>query len=332
MDSNFILKFEPQADFRLLYLARHVKENPVNSAKRFGQYPRYHREVLGVLQTLVGDVSIADDESFLEQKITNADYIFSLMNRVPMRNGEVYVSALCEFVGRAYLGSNPSVRAVAEDKHLAKHLASSLGVDTAPWIVASQSLKMPSTEPFAGPFFVKPRNGAGSEHIDEQSFAVTWTDASLRASQLIDIGLEAIIEQFVPGENITIPVIGGFPSDILPAVLLETQRKSSIITHGDKLQTTNIMPFSILDDLSVQKKLSETSSKIFSAIAPTDYARMDFRYDKKSGRLAFLEMNICCDISSFGSLMFSANSLGISQRDLISHILCYSHFRQKRPG
>lgn len=229
MHTNFIRKFDPPNAFDLLYVARYVKENPSESPASSGQYPRYHREIWTILEDLLGKVTVSDTEKLLDEKIADADYIFSLMNRIPMQNGEVYISALCEFAGKPYLGSSPSIRAVAEDKHLAKHLVASLGIDTAPWIVASQFLDLPVAEPFEGPFFVKPRTGAASEHIDAKSLAFNWSDASKRVDYLINLGIEVIIEKFVPGQNV---VTALHERSIDMAIMGRPPREPEVLAEG----------------------------------------------------------------------------------------------------
>ena len=300
--------FAPVEPFRLLYAAHHVFEDQPSAPERSGQYPRYHQEILQLLESFDIEAEATDTVDGISEKIACADYIFSLMNRVNMTNGEVYISALCEYHRKPYLGARPSVRALAEDKSTAKHLATSLGITTPHWVVVAEQLPAPNDPVFSGPYFVKPRFGAGSEYITLASYRENWKEAVDQAELLVNAGQEAMIEKFHPGVNITIPILGGRDPTILPAVVLEAKNDLGILTHEDKLQLSGEMPFSVLRLGTLVEDLSKAASALFDEIRPVDYARFDFRLEPSSGMLAFLEMNICCDISSFGSFMFAAKS------------------------
>jgi D-alanine-D-alanine ligase len=327
-----LMKFSKPPEFSLLYVARHVHENQLTAPASSGQYPRYHGELRDLLEHLIGDVTAVGTEVGLQEKIIAASYVFSLMNRVRMKNGEVFVSTLCEYAGVPYLGASPAIRALAEDKHLAKHMIRSLGVPTKPVVPCSVAVPAPLSAPFDGPFFVKPRTGAGSEHVSAASRQDTWAGARMQAEALTRTGVEVIIEQYARGRNVTVPVVGAMHPEAFPPVVLQAEGPFETITHDDKQQREGGMRFELLDARSLSSELMAVSKRIFAEIAPVDYARMDFRVDIETGTYQFLEMNIGCDISSFGSLMHSVNSTGVSQEALVSHTLAYSHTRQKRTG
>lgn len=327
-----LLKFLPPKDFRLLFAARHVLEDQSDTPATSGQYPRYHQEIRDALAGIVGSISVTDTEVGIEDLIERSDYVFSLMNRVKMNNGEVFVSTLCEYAGVPYLGASPAIRALAEDKHLAKHLVRSLGVPTSPSIVSSRHLNLPSEPPFDGPFFVKPRLGAASEHVSQSSRQSTWPGASAQADTLHTDGLDVLIEQFAPGKNVTVPVIGNAEPMVFEPVILHGSGPFQIITQDNKLQTGADMSFEMLDDADLVTALKAAALKIYREICPLDYGRFDFRVDDERGTFQFLEVNICCDISSFGSLTFSLGRAGISQEALVSHVLGFSYLRQQTSG
>ncbi|MGK7654985.1 hypothetical protein ACSQ76_22110 [Roseovarius sp. B08] len=327
-----LLQFEPPRDFRLLFAARHVLEDQATAPAISGQYPRYHQEIREALEAVAGSIDVTDSEVGIEDLIPASDYVFSLMNRVKMNNGEVFVSTLCEYAGVKYLGASPAVRALAEDKHLAKHLVRALGVPTTPSVISSRYLRAPDEQPFAGPFFVKPRLGAASEQVTQYSRQTTWQGACAQADALHTDRLDALIEQFAPGRNVTVPIIGNAEPMVFEPVVLHGSGPFQIITQDDKLQTGSDMSFEFLDNAELVAALKSAALKIYRELCPLDYARFDFRVDDESGTFQFLEVNICCDISSFGSLMFSLGNAGISQEALVSHVLAFSYLRQQTSG
>lgn len=327
-----LLRLELPKDFRVLFAARHVLEDQAIAPAVSGQYPRYHQEIRDVLDALVGPITVTDSEVGIEDLIAGSDYVFSLMNRIKMNNGEVFVSTLCEYAGVPYLGASPAIRALAEDKHLAKHLVRSLGVRTSPSVTSSNYLSAPAQQPFAGPFFVKPRLGAASEQVTQFSRQTTWQGAREQAHTLHMDGMDALIEQYAPGRNVTVPIIGDTEPMVFEPVVLHGSGPFQIITQDNKLQTCSDMNFEMLDNAELASSLKAAALKIYQELCPLDYARFDFRVDDDNGTFQFLEVNICCDISSFGSLMFSLGHAGISQEALVSHILAFSYLRQQTLG
>lgn len=321
--------FDPPDAFELLFVARFVNEDPDSTRDTMGQYPRYHREIRDLLQGLLPRVTVTDTAIGIDEKIRRSDYVFSFLHRLPMQDGELYVSALCEFHQTPYLGSYPSMRALAGDKYMAKAFVTVLDIPTPKSLPVSSVRPAPDKAPFPGPYFVKPRHGAGSEHISEHSRQDDWSQAIQQANALCDLGLDGLVEEFFEGENITVPVIGGDVPIVLPPVRLDAPGPHGIITRDIKMQSDGEMHFRTLDDPLLAKTLRRAARDIYMAMQPLDYVRIDFRINRDTQEYRFLEMNICCDISSFGSFMFGAEQAGYDQRSVISHILAKSWERQK---
>lgn len=324
-----LMRFEAERPISALFAARHVNERQELAPLSSGQYPRYHQEIRDILKTYFDPLVVTDTPEGIAARIAKVDYVFALMNRLPMRNGELFISTLCERLQRPYLGARPSVRATAEDKALAKHVARSRGVPTPAWTDAGPGRPLPARGPFAGPYFVKPRMGAASEYVSPRSFREDWAGVQDQVCRLREQGLEVLIEAYQPGLNITVPILGGAEPISLPPVILLSEAPMGMLTYESKLQRDGELPFRILDTPRLRRVLTREALALFAEIAPADYARFDFRADPRSGAYGFLEMNICCDISSFGSLMFSAGLAGHGQHEIVSHILAYSHARQK---
>ena len=68
--------------------------------------------------------------------------------------------------------------------------------------------------------------------------------------------------------------------------------------------------------------------QLFLELSPIDYFRVDFRFNEKEKKLFMLEVNVCCNLGSHASFVFSINKIGLKQVDLINHILAFSIRRQ----
>ena len=329
MNGMRLRSFETPTGFRILYLARHVKPPVRKIDQTAGQYPRYHNEIATLLGTFGAELTVSGDASAVLREGPGVDYIFSLFNRVRIRHGEVFVSAVCEYLRKPYLGSSPAIRALAEDKHLAKLVVESLGFDTPEWTLFDPVLGGVVSAPFRGPYFVKPRMGAGSEWITEDSLQETWKGARNRAEEMIAEGIDALIEKFIHGENVTQPVLGDLEPIVLPPILCPSSSRGRILTRDIKLQSDHDMDYQEVSNSETSRRLRSLAQRLYREIQPVDYLRIDFRYESETNCLWFLEFNICCDISSFGSFMAAAQRAGLSQQSVLSHILAFSVERQK---
>ena len=316
----------------VLYAARHapvVETGPV--VKRDdGAYPDYHREIYDRLLDLGLHVTATNDVAAVDALIPRHDYVFSLFNRIGFEGGEIFVSALCEYHGVPFMGGSPHLRAVAEDKHLAKLLVRDAGIPTPSWR-AYRAGEMPDSQaPFDGPFMVKPRYGAGSENIAADSRLDTWSDVCAKIRELSDLGVSALVESYVDGWNLTVPVLGGENTCVLPSVKTSVTESDQILTHAHKLAHTQPVQFEVVDPEPTWARQARQLGTFLMRVQPFDYLRVDYRVDRATSIPYFLEFNVCCDISSAGSLMASARHAGLSHLEVLAHVVSYSWQRQAR--
>jgi D-alanine-D-alanine ligase len=314
----------------VLYAARHApaSEQVRSVTPDDGGYPYYHVEIYNQLLELGLRVTAINEISAVEALIPRHDYVFSLFNRIGFEGGEVFVSAMCEYYGVPFMGGPPHLRAIAEDKHLAKLVATEAGLSTPSWR-AYRTGETPEEEPpFDGPFMVKPRYGAGSENIASDSKLSHWSDVLSKIAEFNDLGISTLVETYVDGWNLTVPVLGGASPYVLPSVTSRVEEDDQVLTHLHKLGKTGSLHFDVVDPEPVWARQARQIGAFLERIQPFDYLRADYRIDRKTYTPYFLEFNICCDISSSGSLMAAARHAGLSHLEVLAHVVCYSWGRQ----
>jgi D-alanine-D-alanine ligase len=317
---------------KILYLAKYA---PLDGAPTLREAPDatlgmariYHQEIFDILESIGFKLIPAQRvESLLVKPAV--DYVFSLYNRNPFNGSAMLVASLCEFFDIPYLGAPSYARALADDKHLAKLLARHLRIPTPDWILVRQDQELPLSPKFNGPFFTKPRFGAGSEGIDESSIQDLWADAAKQASKLCEMGYEVLIERFVEGTNATVPVIGGRKPYVLPAIQNSSSLKGEVLTSEQKNLLQEGLQRAVLES-GRRAEIEQFSLTLFDNLGPTDYARIDFRLpNDPSEQAMFLEVNMCPNLGSHSTVVLSAQAAGLTQKDVIARILCYSFQRQ----
>ncbi len=321
---------------RVLYLAPYAPDGPDYSVKPYrgnGGYPQYHHSIYKLLQSIGCEVYSSSKPYAVLHAKGNVDYVFSLLNRIPMENPEIFISSYCEFARIPYLGAPPNIRAMAEDKWLMKLAFSGLGLPVAPGIVVGKDGAPPETVPEAlaraERFFVKKRFGAASDCITEENIADDWESAVACARTLNALGHDALIEEFCTGTDYTVPVVGGPRTPtILGFVKPGTDKKEGILTGDLKLHDHLGYAWAELPQ-AVQEQTRGDVAVIWRNLGPIDYFRLDYRIDLSTGTRKLVEMNICCYIGKSGPFVMGAQKLGITHGELMKAILNYSLDRQR---
>jgi D-alanine-D-alanine ligase len=126
------------------------------------------------------------------------------------------VQGLLEVLGLPYTGSGVLASALAMDKAMAKRVLMPVGVRMPQDIVARRGEQNPeSPEDMALPWIVKPsRQGS--------TFGVTVVDDRKQLPEALAFAFQyddtALVEQFVKGTEITVPIIGNDDLEVLPIV------------------------------------------------------------------------------------------------------------------
>lgn len=321
-----------EKDLQILFLAKFApntgEDYPLVTEESDGIYAQYHYDIYQILKGICPKTVCCHDVNVLFEKSDSYDYVFTLLNRAPYRNSEIFVSALLEYLNISYLGARPNIRALAEDKHLAKMAAKYAGLNTPDWITIDTDSTVSIKEPFTGPYFVKPRFGASSAYIDESSIANYWEDARKKIIELQQYGLDVIVEKFVDGIFYSVPIyFNGSVAIHLPSVKEKSILKGNVVTYRQKRKLDSGLTRTINLDKTLEAELVRQSNAFLKLITPIDYTRIDFMVTSKT--VEFIEFNICCNLGQQSAFCISANNVGLSQSDLVTQIFRNSLKRQK---
>lgn len=315
---------------RILYLARFAPDEPVLALKpdtHVAGYSQYHFNLFKELQGIGYDVRSSSKPYAAWMAGGNVDFVFSLLNRMPMRNPEVHVPSVCAYLRIPHLGAPPNIRALAEDKFLSKLAFHALGLPVAEGraYAPGQELTPPV---FAGPYFVKDRFGAASEGITADSLQDSWEGAAAVVRSFHAQGREALVERYCPGIDVTVPVIGHDPYRILGHVAPQSDQVGNILTEAIKVDDHLGNRLVQVDDATAAAMAGDVDT-LWRNLGPIDYFRVDYRWDPATGARTVLEINICCYLGRQGALALAGSQWGYSRRDLVAHVVEYSLARQR---
>ncbi|HEY0141037.1 MAG TPA: hypothetical protein VGF48_09080 [Thermoanaerobaculia bacterium] len=329
--ANGLLSVNTPQDLRILFMAPYAPDAPdyrINPYTGDGTYPDYHFQVFQRLNRLGFRVQSTSKPYTIVHAGGAIDYVFSLYNRIAIRNSEVFVSAYCEYLAVDYLGAPPNVRAAAEDKYISKVIAASLGIPVPRGVPYHRGVTPLETPPFAGPYFIKDRFGAASERITMESVQSDWTGARQVIEALWAEGIDVLVENYVEGIDVTVAVVGDTEPRLLGIYEPISDKPGRILTH--ELKLTDHLGYRELDLRAGW--VADDVVRLWAALGPIDYFRLDYRFDPLTGERRFLELNICCYIGEHGPFGLAAAREGATTDSLLGHVVAYSLLRQRRKG
>ncbi len=254
------------------------------------------------------------------------DIVFNIAEGEGGRCREAHVPALLELLGIPYVGSDPLTLCVTLDKPVAKRLVAFEGFSTPRF----RSVTSPAELDDAGlsyPVIVKPAFEGSSKGVRLASRAGTPAEArNLVAFVTGTYGQAALVEEFLPGSEVTVGMVGnGTPRIVgIMEIAPRTMRTEEFVYSLEvKRDWENQVEYRCPPFLppAVVAEIERCAFGIYRLLGCRDFSRIDFRLD---GAMVphFLECNPLPGLSpAHGDLPIMAGRMGIPYVDLLSEIL-----------
>ena len=267
----------------------------------------------------------------------HVDMVFNIAEGMRGRNREAHVPALLELLDIPYTGSDPAALSIALDKGLAKRVVREAGFLTPKFFfMTTGKERIPKDMPF--PLIVKPIAEGSSKGVLGTS--VARSEAELREKALMIIqkyGQAALIEEFLPGREFTVALLGERRPRVLPPMEIRFVKPASehpVYSFAHKLKSTPEIEYVAPAELdpALKAEIERVARGCFTALGCRDVARIDFRLDAQ-GRVQFMECNPLPGLTpDWSDLCLIANAAGMDYRTVIGEILAPAirRFKQKQ--
>lgn len=252
------------------------------------------------------------------------DIVFNIAEGIGTRNREAYIPALLEMLGIPYTGSDPLTLGLTHDKALCKTVVQTAGIHTPPFDLVTSPEDLDRIA-LTYPLFVKPNHEGSSKGIRAHSKVRNRTELYERVVWALERYRQPVlVEEFIEGPEFSVGVLGNRPMAALPVVELAFgdgggedrfyafERKR---LHQKELLHPPRIPGRLAEEL---QRMAVTACR---AVGCRDYARADFRVDRK-GRAYFLEINALPGLSpAYSIYTFQAEAAGMTHAQMIHRIL-----------
>ncbi len=261
------------------------------------------------------------------------DLIFNTAEGRRGRAREAFYPALFEELGFPYTGSDAYVLTVTLDKWLTKLVLKQQGVDTpASRLVTARELALlEKVEGSLGvplPAIVKPNYEGSSKGIGDESVARDWKSMRALVEKMVKLYPSGVIvEEFIPGLDITVPFIEGLGEDgVLTPVeyVIESAAKSKYNLYAYRLKNTDSARVTVRCPAElprdVLQRVKSLSKIVVRTLGMRDVGRIDFRLGD-DGRIYFLEVNALPSMEPGASLFAAAKREGLGYDQTIDRVV-----------
>ncbi|MDR2777024.1 MAG: hypothetical protein LBB17_03225 [Puniceicoccales bacterium] len=246
----------------------------------------------------------------------------------PVAHGEFMedggLQAAMEAEGLAFVGSDSKSSALCMDKSLAKRIVSEVGIPVVNGIKFAPA-SAPSTYSIISMLgrnlFIKP-NAKGSS-IDTH-FVSSEMELGLTIHRLNE-DVEYIVERGIDGIDLTVAILDGEALEVV-----EILPKYGFLDYRNKYTpgySSKICPARIPENTrNMVKRYGEMA---FRCCRCRDWARIDFLFQKDTGKVFFLEINTIPGMTQNSFYPISANAAGVNMPELISTLVSLAADRKR---
>jgi len=241
--------------------------------------------------------------------VRDADVLFLAVHGGQLEGGTL--QAVLDVIGVPYTGSGPLASALAMDKDLSKRLFRAAGVPVPAWFMAPVAPEDVTTA-LGWPVIIKPSKQGSSVGLTLVKKAEDLENAVKLAARYDD---EVMAEQFIPGRELTVGVLGDVPlpvGEIVPKhELFDYETK---YTPGMSEET-----FPARIETLLARQLQEYAVMAHRALKLNGYSRVDFRVTPE-GDIFCLEANSLPGMTRTSLYPQAAQAAGISFPELCERV------------
>ncbi|MFZ5443017.1 MAG: D-alanine--D-alanine ligase family protein [Myxococcota bacterium] len=243
--------------------------------------------------------------------------------------GEMLVPAMLELLQVPYTGSSALSLALALHKNKAKEILRARGVPTPEFLVVEHVEQLTDVD-LSFPLIVKPSREDASVGIDFDSVVSTRQGLGRAVARVLRTFRQpALVERFIEGREVYVPLLGNAPRRSLPLSEIRFGNafagKPNVVSYKAKWDTSSAECIESPSELAnlpkdVAARCVDVALAAFEALECRDYGRVDLRVDA-SGQPWVIDINPNCDLHPQAGFARAAEAAGLSYADLALHLV-----------
>lgn len=287
--------------------------------------------LLGLLRTLAYEVTPVEVSGPTDKVVSDLiesrpDLIFNVAEGVSGVAREALYPAIYRHLGLPFTGGSTALLLLDLDKRLANKVLSVQGVTVPKGILLTpQYAELPEDLKF--PLMVKPNYEGSGRGIHQDSVVESHEDARELIDRLLEEFPEGLdVEEYIPGRELTVPMLEAFPGHLLEIVehTFSGESKHEIFDYERKTRGADEKTVAVLcpPELSPQERhdVLALADRAFRIMPCPDLGRVDIRLHD-DGTAYFIEINPLPRLLEDGSMIIAAKAKGIDHAEVFDMVI-----------
>ena len=250
------------------------------------------------------------------------DMVFNIAEGLYGEGRESLVPALLDHYKIPYVFSGPVTLGISLNKAYAKQIIRDSKINTPDFFVVTKVEDVENVD-LEYPLFAKPVSEGTGKGINSKSILNSKEELFSVCSKLLQqFNQPVLIEEYLPGREFTVGVLGTGKSAYVPGAIEIVYKKNTnnIYSYENKENYKTIVDYiAVKDELLTQ--CSELALDVWRALNCFDGGRVDMKIDKQ-GKMNFIEVNPLAGLNPTTSdLPILCKLNGVSFQEIINEIL-----------
>jgi D-alanine-D-alanine ligase len=283
------------------------------------------------------DVTLIEADSTALEKLKEKrpDIVFNISEGFNGVSREAQIPAILDMLQIPYSGSDPLTLSTCLDKARTKEILSYHKIPNSKFFVA-ESLNQTAHHGLNYPLMVKPVSEGSSKGIFLSSFVKNEKELKKEVERILsEYGQAALIEEFLPGREFTVAIIGnGSEAEVLPIVEINYEEFpdgfTPIYSYEAKwILDTKENPLEVFTcpakiSSKLEGKIKTAALNAYHVLRCRDWSRIDVRLDA-AREPNIIEVNplpgILPDVKENSCFPKAARTAGLGYNDMINKVL-----------
>lgn len=177
----------------------------------------YFHEVSEALESICNKVTYySSPKEFIDMiHLHQNDVVLSLWSGENSHNRRALVPSICEAYGIAYVGADSYLQLISQDKHLSKSVIERYELKFPKGVLIQSKYDIILLNNLKFPAVVKPNFEGGSIGIFSDNLVYSFNEAKLVCEKLLPKFNPLVVEEFIPGEEISVCIAGICPEKLI---------------------------------------------------------------------------------------------------------------------
>lgn len=288
--------------------------------------PSYLNNILGTLRLIDPHTKhYTSPQEFINNiKSHKNDIVLSIWSGRLSRNRKALIPAICEAYNISYVGADPYVNSICQDKALSKYVAKKFGIKSAKGILVKKNCTKDMISTLALPLIVKPNFEGGSNGISSNNVVFSYDEAITLCNRLLSYFHQPIlIEEYMDGLEVCV-TIAGTPDfiDVLEAdaIIINTPNKYPVFGYEVKKEkSVECIRRPATSLLTADMK--DSFKELFQGLGKVDIMRIDGKI--KNNCFKMLELSPDTNLDKKASTAYAFNLAGYSYKEMFEKLISY---------